>query len=216
MPVLRESGSQHRGGHMLPETRATRDVSGRRVDVYPAAEDTPLSVLALDMRRVNESLLRYDVFAVMNSISMRESRLRDRDFPVYLCKWTSGGRRHVGIGLPNIFPTKLHLMFQGLIRADIGIIEIGTELAIDVGAQPFMLYNHGKLIAYADPFDGIPICPDDSIEIRSAEFKPPVPKKSGRFPMPKIRTSAPERHSIETWQAIRQDILTFPCYSPGE
>jgi hypothetical protein len=194
---------------MLPETRITRDVSGRQVDVYPAAEDTRLSVLLLDTRRANESLLRYDVFAVMNSISMCESRLRNRDFPVYLCKWTGGGRRRVGIGLPSIFPTKLHLMFQGLIRADIGIIEIGEGLAFDVGAQPFMLYNHGKLIAYGDPFDGIPICPDDRIEIRSAEFKAPAPKKAGRFPLPKIRWSAPERHSVETWQEIRQDILKF-------
>jgi hypothetical protein len=209
MPVLREVNIRRRDGHMLPETRATPDMCGRQVDVYPAAEDTPLSVVMLDMSRANESLLRYDVFAVMNSISMCESRLRNRDFPVYLCKWTSGGRRHVGIGLPIRFPTKLHLMFQGLIRAHMEIIEISDGLAIDVGAQPFMLYNHGQLIAYGDPFDGIPISPDDSVEIRSAEFKAPAPKKAERFPLPKIRWNAPERHSIETWQEVRQDILKF-------
>ena len=135
--------------HILPKTRATRDISGRLVDLYPAAEDTYLSVLVLDRTRLNESRLRYDVFAVMASIAaMANSRLRDRDFPVYRCDWTTGGRRLTGIGLPEIFPAHLHLAFQRPIRDSAGIVEIGRGRASDVGARPFMLYNHGKLIAY--------------------------------------------------------------------
>lgn len=135
---------------MLPETRATRDISGRLVDLYPAAEDTIISVLVLDRTRVNESRLCYDVFAVMVSITaMGESRLRERDFPVYLCNWTTGGRRLTGLGLPKVFPVPLHLAFQRLIRATTGITEISKGSAIDVGTRPFMLYNR---VAAAQPY----------------------------------------------------------------
>ena len=197
--------------HILPKTRATRDISGRLVDLYPAAEDTYLSVLVLDRTRLNESRLRYDVFAVMASIAaMANSRLRDRDFPVYRCDWTTGGRRLTGIGLPEIFPAHLHLAFQRPIRDSAGIVEIGRGRASDVGARPFMLYNHGKLIAYADAFEEISPLPDSSIEVRSAEFKPRVARRRRGERPPVIRRSGPgERHSIDTWNDLRSDILKF-------
>ena len=197
--------------YILPKTRATRDISGRLVDLYPAAEDTFLSVLVLDRTRLNEGRLRYDVFAVMASIAtMTNSRLRDRDFPVYRCDWTTGGRRLTGIGLPEMFPARLHLAFQRPIRDSTGIVEIGRGRANDVGARPFMLYNHGKLIAYADPFEEISPLPDSRIEVRSAEFKPRVARRRRGEPPPIIRRSGPgERHSIDTWNDLRSDVLKF-------
>jgi hypothetical protein len=196
---------------MLPETRATRGISGQLVDIYPAAEDTIISVLVLDRTRVNESRLRYDVFAVMASITeMGDSRLRERDFPVYLCNWTTGGRRLTGIGLPKVFPVPLHLAFQHLIRATNGITEISEGRASDVGARPFMLYNHGKLIAYADAFEEISPLPDSRIEVRSAEFKPRVIRRRPTAPLPVVRWSGPgDRHSIDTWNDLRLDVLKF-------
>jgi hypothetical protein len=196
---------------ILPKTRATRDLSGRLVDLYPAAEDTVLWVLVLGRTRLNESRLRYDVFAVMASIAtMANSRLRDRDFPVYRCDWTAAGRRLTGIGLPEVFPTRLHLAFQHPIRSSFGIVEIGRGRASDVGARPFMLYNHGKLIAYADAFEEISPLPDTRIEVRSAEFESRVARRQRGKRLPVIRLSGPgTRHSIDTWNDLRSDILKF-------
>lgn len=194
---------------VLPEARATRDPSGRQVDLYPAAEGTSLTVLVLDRARYGESLLRYDVLCVMNSIEMMSRRMRDRDFPVYLCDWRSNGFRCTGLGLPDKFPVVLFEMFRKLIKGTIGVTEAGTSLASEVGAQPFMLYSHGKVVAYCDPFDGLDLIPDDEIELRSAEYNKHVPRRERRMPLPRIRSDAPERHSIATWEAVRLDVLRF-------
>jgi Zn-dependent peptidase ImmA (M78 family) len=195
---------------MLPEKRDTLDVSGHRVDLYPSDSETYLSVAAVAADLITEDTLRECVFKSMREMSIFSSRLRDRDFTVYVCSWELTEGNFVGIGLPIRFPSQLHRLFRMNLRQHSEIADTGRSLAIDVGARPFVLYNHGALVAYVDPFEPVKAgLFGKDVELRSSAYKPMRNQARRRKPLPVIRQEPPQKHSIAVWLELRSDILEF-------
>lgn len=88
---------------------------------------------------------------------------------------------------------------------------MGNSLARDVGAQPFARYQNGKLVAYVDPLDAHACdgAQESDVELRSTESVDPTATQRRRTLLPSIRINGPPRHSIDTWDEIRKDILEF-------
>ena len=194
---------------MRPQHRATTDPGGRIVDVYPSG--LTLEVIAVPAETVTDDLLRSVVLDILRSIrEIPSAQLRERDFPIFICKWEVYGKQLAGIGLPKRFAVHLYHLFQERLRAVTVIEDSGRSSVIDVGAEPFAFYEHGKLVIYVDPFavadEGVY---GTDIELRSAEFAATRASAERRLPLLRVRDSGPSRHSIQTWEDLRLDVLRF-------
>jgi hypothetical protein len=109
------------------------------------------------------------------------------------------------------FDYRLHLLFQGRLKEGYGIREISDATARDVGAEPFLRYEHGRVVAYVDGLSEAATTPPfgHDVELRSAEYQDVRPPSRPLFPLPKVRDHGPRRHSIEAWESLRVDMLEF-------
>lgn len=213
MSRTKRSGStETRGMKMRVRQRGTPDPNGHVVDVYP--RELTINVITLKAcTDVDDSILLTAALDALRVIQkMPIARLRDRDFSIFFCHWEAYGEALVDIGLPSRFDHRLHRLFREQLSSVANIVELGDSLALDVGAKPFARYHHGKLVAYVDPLD-THVCDaaqESDVELRSAESADSVATRRRRTsPLPSIRANGPQRHSIETWDTVRTDILNF-------
>jgi len=186
-------------------------MGGRIVDLYPAK--SLISVIVLSAETVSESALYGAVLEVMRSIRQSSSpRLRERDFSVFLCRWTvHDGKRCVGIGLPHKFDDRLRGLFVRRISSLAPIEEISESVAQDVGATPLARYVCGNLVVYVSPLD-TNVTNEQygaDVELRSAELIEQPRQERRMYALPKVRENKPQRHSIDTWNKLRPEIMEF-------
>lgn len=194
-------------------TKPEPDPGGKVVDVYGPVEY--LRTLVFDYREgLERDLVRLSLSALLRISGASSKRVRERDLPIRLGEYTNRlGMHLLIIGLPYELHTPAFRILSAELSSHEAFAEVNYSSTTDFNPKPFVRYDHGKFIWYADKFIKIedvtpPQVPGVSFEIRSCELRSKPAKNPYSAPDPPQR-KASSRHSERDWLENRASILNF-------
>jgi hypothetical protein len=198
---------------MAIRTKPDPDPGGKAVDVYDPVEFLRTLVFNYG-EELKPALVRLLLNALVDISHARSKRVRDRDLPVRIGEYTNSlDMRLLIIGLPYDLHSPAFKIIYDALSKHPTFIEVNSSSTTDFNPKPFVRYNYGKFIWYADPFtrgDEVrpPREPKISFEIRGCELKRKTARKPYHAPEPPEHR-APKRHSEKEWAENRVHILRF-------
>lgn len=191
--------------------RNALDPGGKPVDVIRV----PARLFCFFMQRTESTSFKHLRPLLIEGLKqIRESpvkRTRDRGFILWYGSYT---RRNVSadvLGFPENTSVRVTKIFEALVLSELDVTDMGSYSPEDCNAQPIFRYDHGRIIAYTDPFISREKAASDmpELEARSFEFEGPSISSPRKSPTVRPSGNAPLHHSIGSWLENRNRILEF-------
>lgn len=130
--------------------------------------------------------------------------IRERELVLWWGETVAEGKPLRIVGFPQRLHSAVHEILRPLVRLR-SRLDFGDYAFTDTGTAPLAGYDHGRIVAYTDPFEARHAIA--GAQLRSAEVRVPSPKPPRRDPISRLTTTHGPHYSIDLWQRARNDVL---------